>query len=364
MLSHNRHAARAFPRQQGRLTRSVSPNGLIIACHRREIEANFTDARTAGRRRRMTVLSDRVLSTTDLRSLQGRSDLAGAIRLAIHLALLAGTGWLVAVASGWAVLPAMCALGLVQAALFAPAHETMHQTAFASRRANAVVQWLTSCPSLLNAQFYTSFHLAHHRHTQVPHQDPELATTGNPTTLAAYVWRVLGVRYWLLRLRVIADCWRGDLRAYPYVTAQAAPRVIFSVRAMSVLMFGGAVVSGVLFGWMIPLLYWIGPQLLGQPPLRAYLLAEHTGCSLDRNGLTNTRTTLTNSAVRLLMWNMPFHAEHHLYPSIPFHRLADAHRLIRGRLGCVQHGYLRWNIGFIRGVRTGTAPGEQSRVAK
>ena len=32
-----------------------------------------------------------------------------------------------------------------------------------------------------------------------------------------------------------------------------------------------------LFGWATPLLYWIGPQLLGQPPLRAYLLAEHTG---------------------------------------------------------------------------------------
>ena len=29
---------------------------------------------------------------------------------------------------------------------------------------------------------------------------------------------------------------------------------------------------------------------------------------------------MTNPAVRLLMWNMPFHAEHHLYPFIPFHR--------------------------------------------
>ena len=54
---------------------------------------------------------------------------------------------------------------------------------------------------------------------------------------------------------------------------------------------------------------------------------------MDRNGLTNTRTTLTNAAVRLLMWNMPFHAEHHLYPSIPFHRLPDAHATLRDRLG-------------------------------
>ena len=78
------------------------------------------------------------------------------------------------------------------------------------------------------------------------------------------------------------------------------------------------------------------------------MLAEHTGCTQDRNGLTNTRTTLTSAAVRLLMWNMPFHAEHHLYPSIPFHRLADAQLRCCDRLGFVQHGYVRWNMLMVR----------------
>jgi len=297
----------------------------------------------------MTTLSDRVLSAAELRALQTRSDARGAAHLAIHLALLAGTGWLVAIASEWTLLPAMLALGLVQVALFAPAHETMHQTAFASRRANTIVGWLVSCPSLLNAQFYTCFHLAHHRHTQIAGQDPELDAR-DPNDLRSYASRVLGVAYWSLRLRIVADCWRGDLRRYPYVSAAAAPRVIRSVRAMTLLLGGGAIGSALLFGWATPLLYWIGPQLLGQPFLRAYLLAEHTGCTLDRNGLTNTRTTLTTAAVRLLMWNMPYHAEHHLFPSIPFHRLADAHATIRNRLGFVQPGYIRWNLGLLRRI--------------
>jgi fatty acid desaturase len=271
------------------------------------------------------------------------------MRLAIHLALLVGTAWLVAVSSDWETLPAVFALGLVQVALFAPAHETMHQTAFASRRANAVVGWLTSCPSLLNWHFYTAYHLAHHRHTQVPGQDPELGTA-SPVSVGGYILRVLGVPFWTLRLRVVADCWRGDLSAYPYVSAAAAPKVIFSGRVMTAVMVGGALISMVLFGWATPFLYWIGPQAFGQPPLRAYLLAEHTGCTEDRNGLTNTRTTLTSAPVRLLMWDMPYHAEHHLFPSIPFHRLADAHGLIRGKLGHVQPGYVRWNLGFVRSL--------------
>ena len=223
----------------------------------------------------MTTLSDRVLSATELRALQTRSDARGTARLAIHLGLLGGTGWLVAIASGWTLLPAVIALGLVQVALFAPAHETMHQTAFASRRGNTIIGWLVSCPSLLNAQFYTSFHLAHHRHTQIAGQDPELDAPP-PYDLRGYATRIIGVPYWSLRLRVAADCWRGDLTRYPYVSAAAAPRVIRSVRAMTLLLGGGAIGSALLFGWATPLLYWIGPQLLGQPvPARLFAGRAH-----------------------------------------------------------------------------------------
>ena len=59
------------------------------------------------------------------------------------------------------------------------------------------------------------------------------------------------------------------------------PGVIRSVRAMSLLMVGGSVVSVALFGWKTPFLYWIIAQLIGQPFLRAYLITEHTGCTLD-----------------------------------------------------------------------------------
>ena len=202
----------------------------------------------------MSGLSDRVLSIQDLRALQARSNLRGGVRLAIHLALLGIAGWLVALSSGWTILPAVFLLGLVQVALFAPAHETMHQTAFASRRANAVVGWLTSCPSLLNWHFYTAFHLAHHRHTQIAGLDPELGAPA-PVSPRSYILRILGVPFWTLRLQVARDCLRGDLSAYPYVTAATAPKIIFSGRVMVLTMVGGSIASALAFGWATPLLY-------------------------------------------------------------------------------------------------------------
>jgi len=302
----------------------------------------------------MAFPADRVLTLDELRALQKRSNRPGAMRLAIHLALLIGAGVLVSLSSGAWTVPSMFLLGLVQVALFAPAHETMHQTAFASRRINTVVGWLTACPSLLNWHFYTAYHLAHHRHTQIPGLDPELAgPVTAPATLRQYLLRVLGVPFWRLRLIALWDCLRGDLRAYPYITDKTAPVIIRSGRAMALLMIGGAIMAALFFGWTTPLLFWIGPQLLGQPALRAYLLAEHTGCTLDGNGLTNTRTTYTWAPVRLLMWDMPYHAEHHLFPSIPFHRLADTHAVLKHRLGAIQQGYVRWNLDFIRTLRAG-----------
>ncbi len=299
----------------------------------------------------MNTATPRVLSGPEVRALSVRSDGLGAGRLTVHAALIGAAGWLVATVPLWAKPLAVLLLGIAQTSLFAPVHETMHLTAFRSRRANAVVGWLAACPALLNWHFYTAFHLAHHRFTQDPARDPELSPPP-PAALDGYLLRILAVNYWRARLTVIADCWRGDLSSYPYIPASSHSRVIASVRAMSLLVAALALGSAAIWGWAAPVLFWLLPQLAGQVVLRLYLLTEHTGCAETPNGLVNTRTTLTVAAVRLLMWNMSYHAEHHLYPSIPFHRLPAAHRALRERLGVLQDGYARWHVGFLREIIT------------
>ncbi len=290
----------------------------------------------------------RLIAGAELKRPSQPSDLIGAARILLHLSLLVMAGSLVLLSPPILLLPAMVVLGLVQVALFAPVHETMHLTAFASRWANRIVGWLAAAPSLLNWHYYAAFHLAHHRHAQDPAKDPEL-TPPAPTSLRDYILRVSAVNYWRARFKAIGDAWRGDMAAYPYIAAKDRAAVIASIRWMTVFVAATAIGSGAAFGWHVPVVLWIGPQLLAQPFLRLYLLTEHTGCSEDANGLTNTRTTLTNPVVRFLMWNMGFHAEHHLFPSIPFHRLAETHALIRDRLQVVQQGYAPWHLGYLRG---------------
>ena len=85
---------------------------------------------------------------------------------------------------------------------------------------------------------------------------------------------------------------------------------------------------------------WFIPLLIGLPFLRLYLMCEHTLCPNSDDGFANTRTTISNPIVRFLMWNLPYHAEHHLFPNIAFHNLPEAHRHLRPHLKYVARGYV------------------------
>lgn len=289
----------------------------------------------------------RILAPDELKALSRRSDLRGAAQLAAHLALIAAGAALVAAARGhWLVVPAMVLLGWFLVGLFATVHECVHYTAFRSRRANDVVGWLAAVPSLLDANFYKHFHYAHHRHCQDAALDPERSPPA-PRTLGEYARRLTALNYWKARF---AGAWKilhGDFQGFDFVPARSRATVRRSVAGMFALAAAVLVLWVTLDPWG-PVLYWIGPVVLAQPILRAILLTEHTGCTEDGNALTNTRTTLVSWPVRLVHWNMPYHAEHHLYPSIPFHALPAAHRRIAPHLAHLAHGYAPTHRAIVR----------------
>ena len=101
--------------------------------------------------------------------------------------------------------------------------------------------------------------------------------------------------------------------------------------------------NGVLFSNALLWWYWILPALIGQPMLRLYLLAEHSGCDYGPNMLENSRTTYTVPWLNFLAWNMPYHAEHHYLASVPFHALPALHAYTGQRVKHLGDGYYRVN---------------------
>jgi fatty acid desaturase len=224
-------------------------------------------------------------------------------------------------------------------------HEAGHRTAFASRALNDSVAWWAGVLSFYNADFYRRYHQWHHRYTHLVGLDPELEDSP-PTTRVAYLLELSGLPWWIGKVRGHLAGLRGDFSTRPYIPADAEPALRASLRrqfgvygVLALVSLIGA--NGFLF-W-----YWLLPLAVGQPLLRFVLLAEHGGCPFVADGLRNTRTTHTLAPLRRLMWNMPFHAEHHLYPSLPFHALAAAHHDLRPGLTEVAPGYLAVHRGFL-----------------
>ena len=290
-----------------------------------------------------------------VRSLSHRSNLRGIGRIVGHFGAMGLTGTLVWFAQSspiWFV-PAMALHGCTIVTMFAPMHECVHKTAFKSPWLNEVIGWIAGALCWYNFTYYRRYHTWHHRYTQEEGRDPELSDP-KPRGFLDYLYQISGIPFWINKPRELMGFALGRLESFPYVPAKSRNEIMWSARMQLGLYLLLAVVSIVLRTPVV-LWYWLVPAMLAQPLLRALLIVEHTGCSLDSNGLTNTRTTLASWPIRFLMWNMPYHAEHHLYPSIPFHALPIAHKHLRESFAHIAPSYPAANREVIRGLRKSTS---------
>lgn len=298
----------------------------------------------------------------ELRTLQQRSDGKGLLRLCGHLAAIGATGWLYASlihrsASAVVIAVGAVAFGFTLVTMFAAMHECVHRTAFKSQWLNNAVGWMAGLLSFYNSTFYRHYHGWHHRFTQIPGRDPELEDA-RPTSLLTYAVQMSGLPWWLGKMRTHLAIATGRVASYGFLNEKTGPQVVRSVR-LQLLVYGVAVVASVALRQPLVLIYWLIPVAAAQPLLRGILLAEHTGCSQDDNPLSNTRTTHTVWPVRFLMWDMPYHAEHHRYPALPFYTLASVHqRLGPQLLHVARRGYLGFHVAVVRGLISKPVTGE------
>jgi fatty acid desaturase len=282
--------------------------------------------------------TDHQLTREDLHALMVRSDGPALLRTVWHFGVLAVTGTLLwkLRATLW-VLPLVVAHGYVLAFAFCALHETAHRTAFRRRGLNALIGTLAGLLTVWPYRNYRVYHWEHHRHTQDPELDPELYFA-KPSTLPVYLFVLTGIPNLHRRLGDILRLARGRADR-PWMALPERRALIIEAR-IYLTVYVAVAATSVLAGSPMVLVVWLAPLLVGQAFLRPYLLAEHTACAFTRDCLDNTRTTLTLSLVRLFAWNMPYHAEHHAYPAVPFHALPRLHERVRSRIANLDPGYV------------------------
>ncbi len=288
------------------------------------------------------------LDRAALRALSQRSDIKGLVRLLSHVAVLAALAAVIAIVPlGPWLVPVLAVYGALLTFLFAPLHETIHCTAFRARWLNDGAAWLAGAVLVLPPSYFREFHFAHHRHTQDATLDPELAST-KPSNLGAYLWLISGLPYWRERIATTIRHAFGRV-AEPFVAPRKRAAVTREARLYLLLYAAAIAVSAAAGSWAIAF-DWLAPARLGQPALRLFLLAEHGGCPLVADMLKNSRTTRSNAFVRWFAWNMPYHAEHHAYPGLPFHALPAAHGSLAPAIETQAGGYLAVHWSLVKAI--------------
>lgn len=252
------------------------------------------------------------------------ASIAGAVAVALHY-------------SHWAVYGlAMVFIATRQHALVLLMHEGAHLRIFNHRGANDLVSNLFAAfPIGLVTGLYRTFHFEHHRLTGTE-GDPEVKEMRGdddwswPKTRAG-MFRVLlkdALGLNLHKTMAVLNLWSP----YPRLFKRAEPGFGLSEKLLFVA-FAAVLVTclTLLHGWPMFLLLWQVPLMtFFGAVFRVRALGEHAGLKRDSE-LTSTGTTEASWLEGLFITPMSanYHLEHHLFPSLPFYRLAEAHRLLK-----------------------------------
>ncbi|KAA3622050.1 MAG: hypothetical protein DWQ08_13255 [Proteobacteria bacterium] len=301
-----------------------------------------------------------VLTKKEYKPYISRTNRHGLVRFAIHGGSLIASGIAVHASLGtWWVVPSMACHAVLMAFLFAPVHECSHRTAFRNRTLNEAVYWIVCLLYMVPPTFFRYAHATHHTYTQVRGWDPDMLPEN--MTMRDYVLFVLGATFWRRNFQWLLRHPFGkiDPKQRYYLPDSEIPRVVREARLI-MLIYSGVAAVAVFYGSWAPMVYWIVPRLVGEPFMRWLRVSEHGDCEESPDLRRNTRTTLTNRLIRCFFWEMPYHAEHHLCPLVPFHALNRLHDKIGDRLHPVGDGYLAVNrqvVGNIRSHRPEPAMG-------
>lgn len=278
----------------------------------------------------------------ELRQLMQRRD-GPAIRDTLLWFVLLGTsGYLAHQSWGtWWMIPAFFVYGTLYGSVSDSRwHECGHRTAFKTTWMNDAVYYLASFMVWREAVSWRWSHVRHHSDTIIVGRDPEIALprpmkvrsplkdflglTSNPPETKKILLNIMG--------RFTAD-------ELEYLPESEKPKVIITARVYGVIWL--AVV-----GWCVairsiePLMFVILPSFYGKWLLVTYGVTQHGGLAEDTlDHRLNSRSVRMNRLHRYLYWNMNFHMEHHMFPTVPFHALPGLHQSIKGDLPPVYPGF-------------------------
>ncbi|UKN02069.1 fatty acid desaturase [Paracrocinitomix mangrovi] len=255
----------------------------------------------------------------------------------------------------WQVI-AFVFFAIVQCSMFAGEHETVHNTAFKSKSLNYFSSLMLGLAHMYAPSTFRDLHFTHHRYTHVPGKDPEISLGHKEIpsvilSLPTYLAWLSGLPLLLFKVFMLIFGALGmpnPIRKFIYPFVRKESRLNIALESLLYLfIYTGLIIIANFFNPGVWYLF-IG-LVVGHCLLSTYLVMEHNGLPYEGNILEKTRSMRTNKAVKFLMWNMPYHAEHHAYPAVPFYNLPQLHKALESELKHKDESHADFHLAVFKG---------------
>ena len=252
---------------------------------------------------------------------------------------IAGAGVAIPLGRWWITVPIVLLIGALPLHdLLVHGHEGTHDLISRNPHINEVLTWLTLGIVGISSTAHRAFHLDHHLD---PHSegDPEFQLFNSV---------VRGVPGWAYLL--IPAAAQVGINSYPFRRSKhRTHRIRVTVDlAFSMLLHAALALS---LGARLYLLFVIAPMYSGlfiSSVLRG--ICEHHGVP-PGNKWTNARSITTNRSLEFFWSNVNYHLEHHLFPSVPFHKLPALRKVLEQDLSLhasvIDDGYVRTSLALL-----------------
>jgi fatty acid desaturase len=244
-------------------------------------------------------------------------------------------------------------LGFVLQFFFNALHYCTHDTFVKSKYGNYALGIAFGCITIFNFALYKPYHLQHHRYLFTD-RDPEPINRSIKSKSRYFLEMFIPLFFF--------DNWRQSARLIvrsrgPKTFDREVPRLTRTDRIMGILN------NGVLLVWLsftaaltlvhgpvMIWLYWL-PLYVSFVLANFVILSEHY--ATDRvvgMNTVNSRTIQTGPVTRFFIVGLNYHAEHHLYPGVPFHNLPKINKRIEGQIKHAHDSYLAFHWSLLRSL--------------
>ena len=275
-----------------------------------------------------------------LKDLSKRKDWPGLLHFFIYFFSLFVSGYFAYITWGtWWTVFWFFIYGTIYAFSVSNWHETVHRTAFKTRRINEFFYHISSFMSDFEGFRWRWSHTFHHTNTLQTEGDYDHEIqVSRPTELLWFFLNYIPFSALLYPHRLIKfEVLKHAFGFFSPVVEISAPdsekkKILWNSR-LYLFIWLIVILISVYYGSFLPILYIILPQYYGKPIWFAVNITQHLGAAFDnKDHRKSTYSVKINPILSFLYWHMEYHLEHHMFPSVPSYNLQKLHKNIKNQL--------------------------------